>query len=56
MIYTKEQVVDIIQKQGLGYAIQSYMRGKDIKDRGLAIIWDDAKDLLDRISEYVGLR
>ena len=56
MKHTKEQIANIIQNEGIGYTIQDYVSGEHIEDKVLAEMWKDAKDLLDRISEYIGLR
>ena len=50
---TVSEVSDRINNEGLGYAIQHYMRGKDIKDPVLAKMWDEAAALLNKIEEYV---
>lgn len=34
--YTLEEVADIVQIEGLGYAIQHYMSGESIEDPELA--------------------
>lgn len=44
---------DIIQNEGIGYAIQSYCSGKDFKDAKLGKMWDKAKKILDEIENYV---
>lgn len=51
--YTIKEVGEIIDNEGLGYAIQNYMRGSSIKDPVLAKMWDDCADLLDKITKYV---
>jgi hypothetical protein len=52
--YNLEQVREILDKEGFGYAIQHYMDGSRIADPKLAKMWDDARALLVQIEEYVG--
>lgn len=47
--FTVLGVAQIIENEGLGYAIQHYMRGKDIADPKLAAMWDECRDLMDEI-------
>ena len=48
-----EDVFYKVENEGLGYAIQHYMSGKDIEDPALAAMWDECKVLLDKISAYL---
>jgi hypothetical protein len=47
------QVADIVEAEGLGYAIKDYLGAGRIADPELAAMWDEAKDLLIRIEEYI---
>jgi hypothetical protein len=47
------EIAGIIENEGLGYAIQSYIKASSIKDEDLADMWERAKELLDEIEEYV---
>lgn len=53
---TMNEVLDIIESEGLGYAIQSYMHGDKIGDPTLAKMWSAAGLMLDAIEEYVAHR
>jgi hypothetical protein len=47
--YSIEQVADIVESEGLGYAIQHYMSADSIEDEDLARLWRIAKEALDQI-------
>lgn len=47
--YSIEQVADIVNSEGLGYAIQHYMSGDNIEDPELAKQWEKAKATLNII-------
>lgn len=44
--YTLEEVADIVQIEGLGYAIQHYMSGESIEDPELAQLWGKCAELM----------
>lgn len=50
---SKNQVAEIVECEGLGYAIQSFLDSKEIKDKFLADKWAEAKKLLDEIEVYL---
>jgi hypothetical protein len=52
--YTVEQVAEIIESEGLGYAIQEYTPANRIEDPILAGLWAQAQDALDAVEKYVG--
>lgn len=41
-----------VQQEGIGYAVQHYMSGKDIADPELAKLWDEAAAALDRLEKF----
>jgi hypothetical protein len=47
------EIAHVIESEGLGYAIQSYLSSSQIKDDDLADMWERASDLLKEITEYV---
>jgi hypothetical protein len=47
--YTIERVAQIVEIEGLEYAILDYMNGDKIADENLAQMWDEAGDLLGKI-------
>jgi hypothetical protein len=47
------EVAAIIESEGLGYAIQCYMSADSIEDKVLATYWEEAKEVLDKIEEYL---
>jgi len=51
--YTNDQVADIIEKEGLGFAISDYMSGDAIQDPELAEMWSDCRALMHEIRERV---
>lgn len=50
---TNRQVADIIECEGLGYAIQHYLSPNDIEDEELARAWSEAKRALDHVEEVL---
>lgn len=46
MKYTIEEIKDIVESEGLGYAIMEYVEAKKIEDPNLAELWRDAYDSL----------
>jgi hypothetical protein len=46
---SNKQVADIVEMEGLGYAVQHYLSAEQIKDQKLAAHWRTAKDALDAI-------
>lgn len=48
-----QEVRDIIESEGLGYAIQAYISGNSIEDAWLAKKWNQASELLYEIHEYI---
>lgn len=50
---TNKQVAQIVDREGLGYAITMYMDSDDFKDRHLASLWDQAQLILDEITEIL---
>lgn len=48
---TNEEVAQIVENEGLGYAIQHYMDSSEFEDRELAAMWDEADTLLNKITE-----
>jgi hypothetical protein len=50
---TTDQVAEIVDFEGLGYAIQSYLGADRIEDEKLAHMWKEAAELLDRIEAHL---
>lgn len=50
---TTMEVVDVVECEGLGYAVQDYMSADSIEDPGLAAAWQRAKDALDEINSIL---
>jgi hypothetical protein len=46
---SNQQVADIVESVGLGYAVQHYLGASAIKDPKLAALWRTAKETLDAI-------
>jgi type II secretory pathway predicted ATPase ExeA len=47
---TDAEVAQIVDSEGLGYAITSYMGSEKFINRKLAKLWDEAKIILDEIT------
>lgn len=50
---SNSQVFDIVESEGLGYAIQFYMNEEKIADKELAKYWKQAKDAIDNIQSIL---
>jgi hypothetical protein len=53
MKYSISRIADIIETEGLSYTITEYLSPTNIRDEELATMWEEARDLLIRIEEYV---
>jgi hypothetical protein len=47
--HTNEVLRNIIDSEGLGYAIQFHTSADSIKDKKVAVLWQTAKDAMDEI-------
>jgi len=50
---SKKQVREIVEYEGLGYAIQSYLGAGKIENKQLSKLWSQAKIIMDEISEIL---
>jgi hypothetical protein len=50
-----EEVIEIIESEGLDYAITDYLSPESIEDKTLAKMWKDAEIALKTIKEYLGI-
>ena len=53
-LYTNETVVDVIDCEGLGYAVQHYFKASMLEDKNLQVLWQRAADALSAIEAYLG--
>lgn len=51
--YTIKQVAQIVESEGLDYAIQHYMGSDRIADADLAAAWDHASEALAAVEEIL---
>ena len=54
-LYTNETVVDVIDCEGLGYAVQYYFKANMLDDKKLQVLWQRAADALSAIETYLGM-
>ncbi|ATF13531.1 hypothetical protein A616_16575 [Brevibacillus brevis X23] len=47
--YSIKQVAEIVDSEGLGYAIQSYLNHENVEDEELAAMWKECGELMARI-------
>lgn len=50
---TNKQIAQIVDREGLDYAITAYMDSEDFEDRHLAMLWSRAREILDKITEIL---
>ncbi len=48
-----EDIVSIVENEGLGYAVGEYLDAESIKDKTLAKLWGQAQDALDEVEHYL---
>lgn len=53
--FSNEDVTSIIDNEGLSYAIQHYIGSNQIEDPKLAVLWKEARCILDKICDYLGI-
>lgn len=53
MGYTKDEVREIVDSEGLGYAVLDYMSGDQIEDPELRQAWVDANLALGRLQKLL---
>lgn len=54
-MYTISEISDIIEEESLSYAIIDGVSPSRIKDAELSELWEEARDILIRIQEYIDL-
>jgi hypothetical protein len=52
-LMTDEQVAIVVSNEGLGYAITGYMGSENFENKELAELWNQAKDVLDKIQNIL---
>lgn len=52
-LYSNAEVHALIENEGIGYAVQDYLRADRIQDEDLAQMWADARELLNCIEAYL---
>ena len=50
---SNQEVAQIVEQEGLDYAIQHYISSKDFEDRKLAELWTKAGEILDEIVDML---
>jgi hypothetical protein len=50
---SNRKVADIVECEGLGYAITDYMNSDDFEDKHLAELWDQAQTVLKEIEDIL---
>ena len=53
--YSNDELRDIVENEGLGYAVQDYVNPEFIEDQDLREKWEQAKNLLDEIEEALNV-
>ena len=51
--YNKDEVAEIIENEGLGYAVTEYMSSEHIEDPELATLWRIARAALQDIEDFL---
>ncbi len=53
--HTMNDAYNIIENEGLGYAVTSYISGNEFADPKLRELWNNAERVLNDLEEYVGI-
>lgn len=53
--YSDETLVDIIEEEGLGYAVQYYVNPDKIKNSDTYDLWKAAKEALNNLCLHLGI-
>lgn len=48
-----QDIADVVENEGLGYAIKSYLSWKSIEDKQLAKLWKAAGDVMNKIESIL---
>lgn len=48
-----KEVAEVIEMEGLGYAVMEYMDADSIKDKHLADLWEEARVAMKNIDNYL---
>lgn len=51
--YTIDDAASIIEEEGIGYAVQSYIGHESFEDSKLRKLWRNAEKALDELQEYI---
>lgn len=51
--YTLQEVADIVDTEGLGYAITDYTGSDSIEDEELSKLWKEAEEVLGKINKIL---
>ncbi len=53
MKYKVAEIYDIVEQEGLGYAVHRHVTADRISDPVLSTLWEDATALLEQIEQYL---
>lgn len=51
--YTNAEVRDMVDEEGIGYAVTCYLSADSIADKKLAALWKDARKVLTEIQNIL---
>lgn len=54
--YSNKEARDIIESEGVGYAVQHYISGDSFKDKKTAELWNKAEAALNELEEHLGIK
>lgn len=49
--YSLEELAQVVESEGLGYAIQHYLDAERIEDPEMAALWKQCAELMDQIDK-----
>jgi hypothetical protein len=49
-----DEVINLIENEGIGYAVMCYTDGSSFEDEKLRQLWAQARESLEAINDYLG--
>ena len=52
-LYTNGDAIDLIENEGLDYAVRHYTSGSSFKDSDTGLLWDEAANALNNLVNHL---
>ena len=54
-LYSDDELIEIIDSEGLGYAITSYLNSDRIEDETTRELWKECEEKLRKLQDHLGI-